>query len=438
MVNTVLESYYPLTFREQISEILGKHLKNRQSVIMIGMRRVGISNFLRFFLNHEEVIGRFIHDSRKHIFIPVDLNDLVERKLFPFWMLTLKRIVDAAEKSNLDNSTKKYIENLFLDSIQSQNLFLLVDCVRLSLTRLIQAGFTPTLFLIHFDRIKDAVTPEFFTNLEGLRDATNNQLIYVLTSFRKLDKLVPKAFSHASPSLIMHQMFIKPAKDKDLEVIFKVTAKRYHLDLPPNLKQELLYLVGGYIQYLQLTLITLSEKTPPLDEKMQLLSTLTADERINMQSEELWDSLTYEEQNILIKIASGEKISEHEKNIGKYLWDTGLICFNKNRNNIFSPIFEYFLKLQQNNQLREVTKTNPADLSKKEYLLFTYLQNNIGQVCEREAIISAVWPEEEELGVSDWAIDRLVARVRSKLKQQKSDYEIITVKTRGYKLISTS
>jgi len=39
-----------------------------------------------------------------------------------------------------------------------------------------------------------------------------------------------------------------------------------------------------------------------------------------------------------------------------------------------------------------------------------------------------------EFGVSDWAIDRLVARVRVKLPQQNSPYEIVTVRTRGYKL----
>jgi len=48
-----------------------------------------------------------------------------------------------------------------------------------------------------------------------------------------------------------------------------------------------------------------------------------------------------------------------------------------------------------------------------------------------------VWPEVEGLGVSDWAIDRLVARVRSKLKKQKSKVRIVTVKTRGYKLIKS-
>ena len=84
---------------------------------------------------------------------------------------------------------------------------------------------------------------------------------------------------------------------------------------------------------------------------------------------------------------------------------------------------------------KEDNKTGPViHLTRKEHLLFTLLESHIGNICEREEIIETVWPEYKELGVSDWAIDRLVARVRVKLKQQGSPYEIVTVRTRGYKL----
>ena len=79
-------------------------------------------------------------------------------------------------------------------------------------------------------------------------------------------------------------------------------------------------------------------------------------------------------------------------------------------------------------------ETVSVDLTKKELALLNFLEANKDQVCEREQIIEAVWPEAEELGVTDWAIDRLVARVRVKLKNQESPKEIVTVKTRGYKL----
>lgn len=80
---------------------------------------------------------------------------------------------------------------------------------------------------------------------------------------------------------------------------------------------------------------------------------------------------------------------------------------------------------------------NGIEFTKKEYLLFQVLKEQQNQVCEREKIVEAVWPETESFGVSDWAIDRLVARVRGKLKRQESEYEIQTIKTRGYKLVNS-
>ena len=77
----------------------------------------------------------------------------------------------------------------------------------------------------------------------------------------------------------------------------------------------------------------------------------------------------------------------------------------------------------------------PLEFTKKEFSLLRLLEKNKNQICEREQIVEEVWPEAAELGVSDWAIDRLVARLRSKLKNQNSEKEIVTVKTRGYKLI---
>src|SRR5579864_7260376 len=114
MNTSVIESHYPITFRENEAKQLGLHLKHRHCVNLIGMKRVGISNFLRFFLYHKDIPGTYIGDNNNHLFIPVDLNDLVEREIYPFWTLTLKRIVDASEKSNLPQEVKNKINNLFL------------------------------------------------------------------------------------------------------------------------------------------------------------------------------------------------------------------------------------------------------------------------------------------------------------------------------------
>lgn len=432
MKSLVIEAAYSVKFRSAIAAKLGAQLKNRHSVVLIGMKRVGISNFLRFFLYQSEVAKTYI-DSKPHLFIRVDLNDLVELSIFAFWMLTLKRIADAVEDSNLDSSIKRYIETLFLDSIQSKDPFLTIDYIRRSLVKIIEAQVLPTIFYLRFDRMIHHATRQFLYNLEGLKDATHNKLSYVFTTYRRLDHLSPRIFNLTSLSLASNNIYLQPVKKSDLLTITETYLKHYHLKIPAPIKKALFELVDGYVQYLQLALIILNEVLRIPQTKEDLFSLLVLDERIALQSEELWESLTIREKDILLKINKGQIISEQDRQTAKYLWETGLV--REGKPSVFSPIFSHFLN-QVDRKIGEEAKE--VEMSKKEHLLFSFLQDNINQICEREAIIEAVWPKEQALGISDWAIDRLVARVRNKLKQQNNNFEVVTIKTRGYKLISTS
>ncbi len=430
MENVIQEAKYPLAFRKHDAEQLGQHIKNRHSIVLIGMKRVGISNFLRFFLHHREIVPTYIGDNRKHLFIPVDLNDLVEREVFPFWRLTLKRIVDAASQTSIAGEIKKQLESLFVTSIQSQDLFITIDSVREAFVTLVENDIVPTLFLLRFDRIQDAITPEFFSNLQGLKDATHQQLAYVFTSVRGLEIVSPKVFTKTSMALFAQDMYMKPAEKADTKTVFETYHAHYRLSLDPSLEETFFDIVDGYVQYLHLGLISLHEEKNPVKTKVELFDGLVRDERIALQSEELWESLTGEEKRILLKVSKGKDITSEDKGVGRYLWDTGFVIEKNGKRTLFSPLFGHYLKQQE---IKE--EQDGIEFTKKEHLLFTFMQENKNRICEREEIVAAVWPEMEIMGVSDWAIDRLVARVRSKLKHQKSKWSIQTIRTRGYKLI---
>lgn len=435
MSTGIIEALYPITFRKDDALTLGQHLKNRNSVVLIGMKRVGISNFLRFFLNHEKVVSKYIADGNSHLFIPVDLNDLVEREVFPFWILTLKRILDSVEGSSLKQEVKKYVERLFLDSMQSKDTFLTIENVKKSLAKITQEKISPTIFFIRFDRLREVITPELFGNLQGLKDAADRKVSFVFTSFRGLTDLAPDVFTKSSVALFARNMYIRPAKKEDTKAIFDTYRARYKLIFPLSLEASLFEVVDGYVQYLQLALISFSESGKIFRNKEEIFDFLSRDERIMLQSEELWESLNSVEQNVLIKIEKRQKISDEEKKITSYLWDSGFVSENARtgKTEVFSPLFSYYLKQ------RQMVKSNGSgvELSKKEHLLFEYLKSKINVICEREEIIQAVWSEVEELGISDWAIDRLVARLRAKLKLQKAKFEIQTIKTRGYKMVES-
>jgi Transcriptional regulatory protein, C terminal len=431
MAQNIIEENYPLTFRQKEAKELGRHLKNRQGVVLIGMKKVGISNFLRFFLGNKDIPGTYIKDYKKHLFIPVDLNDLVECEIAPFWTLTLKRIVDAVSDSPLDETIEKQISDMFMDSIQLQDLFFTIDNLRRALLKISEQGYLPTLFFLRFDRMKEAVTPEFFANLEGIK-STNHQVSFVFTSFKPLKRLIPLVLPKTSWTVFFKNIYLLPAKKEDVEIIFNAYKKRFDFSLSKELEDYLFELVDGYTQYLQLALIFLHDKKETVKTKAELFTGLSRDERINFQSEELWESLDKYSQEVLLKIVDQQKITPEEKRRAVYLWNTGFVRTSGGNNHIFSKLFEEYVRLKG----REAgAKENGEEFSKKENVLFNFLEKNKDQICEREDIIEAVWPEEEVLGVSDWAIDKLVARVRNKLKQQKNSLEIQTVKTRGYKLV---
>lgn len=429
MEEYILETLYPLYFRKAQSLQLGHEIKNRHSVVLVGMKRVGISNFLRFFLYHLKIQEAFVGDSKKHLFIPVDLNDMVEREIFPFWILTFKRLVDTINLTDLPTETKQEVEALFLNSIQINDQFMLIENIRKTLAKIVNQGYLPTIFLIRFDRLQQVATENLFANLRGLQDSMYSQLSFVITCFRPLEDLVPK-LEKSFLSTFTKPMFLSPASVKDQEILLDTYQVRYDLKLTKPQKIQLFDLVGGHIRFLQLSLIFLQENSKLSFD--QALEKLKHDERIMLQSEELWESLNKDEQSLL-KLLVENKATPEQILKQKYLLETGFI--NKTPANyvIFSQLLENYIKNISSDK-------SPADtnfeFTKKELALFKFLQANINEVCERDQIIEAVWTDEEEaLEVSDWAMDRLVARVRAKLKKQNSNQEILTIRTRGYKLI---
>ncbi len=223
-------------------------------------------------------------------------------------------------------------------------------------------------------------------------------------------------------------MYLPVATREDMTIIAHTLMEQYHVHPSEKDLEQIIQVSGGYVQYLQYALMHLHDAGDK-KKKDSLLEDLSADEQIVFQSEELFDSLTKVEKDTLVHLRQDGNIPSDGKDKARYLWHTGIVHGDQTTTEIFSPLFaSYIASLSLNLQLGK-------DFTKKEFALFTYLESRVGQLCEREAIIETVWPESHEMGVSDWAVDRLVARLRSKLKAQQSHYQIETVVTRGYKLI---
>ncbi len=423
------ELRYPLSFREEDAAKLGELLQQNKSVELIGMKRVGISNFLQFFVFHKGIQAKYLAEHTHPLCVLVDLNDLVERELFAFWRLLLKRIVDAAEdEPHLDKEVVKRMHTIFLECIQTGDSFMTYDGVKECITLLAQQKRYIVLFFNRFHRLHDSMSLEFFHNLLSLQNASQKRLSFVFTNYRPLSYMLGDMFVKNNitfPTILT----VKPAKTKDMHVVLKSLETQYRLELEPHIREAILTQSGGHIYYLTIACILLKE----LEGKSgitadQIIELLRQDERVKSLSEELWESLSSKEQQVFMKMLKKESITASDKQAAAYLWDMGFIV---GTTTVFSPLFSHFVLSQ-----RTVAEENDMTFTKKEALLFEALRKRVFEVCTREEIIDEVWPEYKAYGISDWSIDRLISRVRVKLKKQNNPYEILTIRTRGYRLVT--
>jgi hypothetical protein len=81
-----------------------------------------------------------------------------------------------------------------------------------------------------------------------------------------------------------------------------------------------------------------------------------------------------------------------------------------------------------------------SQLTAKEHLLLRYLQSRAGEVCEKDDIIRAVWPEDKVIGrgIRDDSLAQLVRRLREKIEPDPAaPQHVLTVPGRGYRFVET-
>jgi pSer/pThr/pTyr-binding forkhead associated (FHA) protein len=78
-------------------------------------------------------------------------------------------------------------------------------------------------------------------------------------------------------------------------------------------------------------------------------------------------------------------------------------------------------------------------LSPKEFQLIAYLYERRGQVCSKDDIGHAVWPEYEAGGIFDYQIENLVRRLRTRIEIDPANPQLLyTIRGLGYKLMASS
>jgi len=251
--------------------------------------------------------------------------------------------------------------------------------------RLSENGGSYTLLLDRFEILSKHPNPAVFSNLRALRDLHKYQLTFVTATRRPLDPSTELA-----ELFFAHTIWLGPLSESDTRWNVTRYAQRVGQDWGAEVAKKMREITWGYPSLLR----AVSEAYAggiKLD-----LRDLREHAAIRRQVAEFW---------------AGAPSEKDVRNAGLE----------------GQPLLERVASPQG---------FDTTQLTAKEAFLLEYLQSHPGEICSKDDLIQAVWPEDVifERGIRDDSLAQLIRRLRVKVETDPSSPQFIhTIPGRGYR-----
>lgn len=259
----------------------------------------------------------------------------------------------------------------------------------------------------------------------------NLQIIF----FFNTDVTHPEIAKHIKTNIFANIVYFPLYESHDVRAFIKEELlKKWSMKLSERQVDNIVEQCGGYFWLVKQAVRGLRDN-PRLE--VENLSTL---EGVKLALEQFYAVLLESERNVLESLILGRKSERDlEKHSFEYLKGIGLI---KNGEVTIPLLVSYVrqympkMSVEVKDNLIFINFVNvDSHFSKKEKKVFKALINSKGKAVSRDEIAKAIWPINTEDFYSDWAVDRLVARLRTKIIKLGIPKEVIrTIRNQGYTL----
>ncbi len=232
-----------------------------------------------------------------------------------------------------------------------------------------------------------------YSNLRALRDRFKYRLTFVTAS-----RIVPDADSELAELFYAHTLWLGLLSESDGRWSIGHYFHRMGLSLTPSITTEILRLSWGYPSLLRAVCEAYSDGCP-LD-----IGLLRSHPAVKRRVNEFWSDHPATDGIRQSGLAGQPLLQENPQDIS----DRG----------------------------KEILDVDSASLTAKEYHLLQYLIAHASEVCEKDDLIRAVWPEDKIYsdGIRDESLAQLVRRLRKKIEPDPSNpRRIQTAAGRGYR-----
>ncbi len=255
----------------------------------------------------------------------------------------------------------------------------------------------------------------------------NLQLIFLFS----VDIIHPNIAKNIKTSIFSYIVYYPFYNHDDVIGLIDHQAKKWSISVSKEQKADIAKYCGGYFWLVKQALICLK------DNPHLRIENILRYEGVRTALEQLYTSLSDSERKSLQDVIYDRKIEdEMEEHSFHYLTKIGLIKNNK----VTIPLLASYLKnsLPQtkieivNNAIYVNSINIDRQFSRKEKQLFRTFILKKNQLITRDELAGSIWTNSSEESYSDWAIDRLVARLRKKIENLGIKEIIKTVRNQGY------
>ncbi len=438
---------YALTYRAVEAQQVMGWIKAGQSGCLISLRGAGKSNFLRFLLR-EEVRQHYLGgDFADFTFVLIDLLALSKQAEWVVYELILNRLLGqlrslGTEKEIIDELTSLHREVRHTrDPLTAQ--WAVEQGIDLLCRRLAQRI---VLFFDQFDTVFETLNPSLFRCLRAIRDAHKGQVSYVVVVTDDLACLRDdlNEVEHFYRLVSRNVCGLGPYNETDARQMIRYLASQRPVKPNEEDTAGLTELSGGHPGLLK-TILNLLCNIPQEGSLAEIAPTLTEDPAVQAECWKVWAGLSEREQTALHTLIAGGQPDPHTF---RRLKLKGLIREERSEPLILSPLFTDFVRRQAPPSTKDVIINRSArqvqiegrrveTLTELEFEIVCYLYEYRGQVCTKDKLIQHVYSQQYDRmtgGVSDAALQTLVARLRAKIEPDcgRPRY-VITVRGEGHK-----
>ena len=306
--------------------------------------------------------------------------------------------------------------------------------IPMALNKFFKAGLRVNLFLSHVTNLLSSRQLHQLYELDAIIRQSPNFSVII---FSEVDLTNEKYYMLLNRCSSIFKNVIKyPFYSREDSLNFiRITSIEWNLDLSLQTIDEIIIQCGGYFWLISQTLRYLRNyPDASLEEAFDddlMLSKLNA----------IWSKFTPVEQ-VLIKRTAYQGLIEKDLNTHefKYLSYIGAIIGKEGNYQLGLPLLKKLFAMQEgkveitcnDGQIFRNGKNISKNFSRGELALLNLLILNGGQIIERESIAQKIWADRWREKYSDWAIDRLIFRLRKRLEGENIDSrKLQTVKSVG-------